>query len=104
MQKVPSLSVAQQSTVKKAEQSLTPDERDRVRRRMEAVTSVRVERPPSRGEGSSSLSKGKAVDPLNWGSVNIDATELDIEAQRREFETFLATISGQVSGWVMRDL
>jgi hypothetical protein len=35
-----------------------------------------------------SLPKGKGTDPLNWGNIGIDPTELDAEAQRTEIEFF----------------
>lgn len=44
-------------------------------------------RPVSRGEGPSNL-KGKSVDPRNWGAAGIDPSELDIESQRRAFNTW----------------
>ncbi|KAL7284496.1 hypothetical protein ACG7TL_001787 [Trametes sanguinea] len=62
--------------------------------------SPRDERSPSRGEGGSNrttFQKGKAVDPLNWGTVGIDPDELDPEAQRREFEKYEAGRAGDTS-------
>ena len=82
----PRLSAAQLNTVEPAKSKMTPDERERVLRRMTALQTS--ERPPSRGEGPSTLAKGKMVDPLNWGGVDIDTDELDVEAQRRELEVY----------------
>ncbi|KAG2339815.1 hypothetical protein BDR05DRAFT_950798 [Suillus weaverae] len=41
--------------------------------------------PASLGEGPS---KGKNVDPRNWGNTDLDESEIDIEAQREAIETW----------------
>jgi len=41
---------------------------------------VSPERPSSRREGTSS-GKGKGRDPQDWGNLDLDKLEIDIEAQ-----------------------
>ena len=48
-------------------------------------------RPSSRGEGPSDLArKGKMIDPREWGAVNLQPEEMDIDAQRKLFELYAA--------------
>ena len=43
---------------------------------------------PSRGEGPSEP-KGKGIDPREWGNVNIDSDEFDVDAQKAAFDSLL---------------
>ena len=47
------------------------------------------ERSPSHGEGTSK-SKGKAVDPHNWGAANLSEEEMDLENQQKELDRYAA--------------
>lgn len=89
------LTGAQQDTVRCAEQSLTPAEREQIARRMESSRDARRRADStssdSRGEGpSNALAKGKAADARNWGAVDIPDGELDPEAQQRELQMYSA--------------
>ncbi|KAH9887925.1 hypothetical protein C8Q73DRAFT_794366 [Cubamyces lactineus] len=89
----PRLSQVQQDAVRRAEEKLSPAERERIARRMEVSVSARrradSESSDSRGEGPSDpMRKGKTVDARNWGAVGIPEEELDPEAQRRELEQY----------------
>ncbi len=79
----------QQRAVNAAEKSLSKEERGRIEKRMRAVNNPR-DQSASRGEGPSTMAKGKAVDARNWGAVDIDPSELDPKAQRRAFAQFSA--------------
>lgn len=87
------LSGVQQAAVRRAEESLTQAERERIARRMELSRDARRRADStsadSRGEGPSDpMRKGKAIDARNWGAVDIPDSELDPEAQRRELELY----------------
>lgn len=79
--------------MRRAEQSLTPAEREQIARRMESSRDARRRTnstsSDSRGEGpSNTLAKGKAVDARNWGAVDIPDSELNPEAQQRELRMY----------------
>jgi hypothetical protein len=78
-----------------AEKSLTPDQRERIRKRRTAVR-TRSGSNSSRGEGTSQA-KGKGPDPRDWGNVNIDPEELDAEKQKRQIEHYNLRKKYQVS-------
>ncbi|KAI0794517.1 hypothetical protein C8Q74DRAFT_1445869 [Fomes fomentarius] len=84
----------QQRVVNTAEQSLSEEQRSRIRKRMKTVHRPR-DQSSSRGEGPSTMTKGKTVDARNWGAVAIDSDELDPEAQRKEFDKYSAQRSMQ---------
>ncbi|KAI0665747.1 hypothetical protein C8Q78DRAFT_1178121, partial [Trametes maxima] len=92
----PRLSIAQQATVRRAEEMLAPEERERIARRMDASESargraMRSESSDSRDEGPSDpMRKGKTVDARNWGAAGIPDDELDPEVQRRELNMYSA--------------
>jgi hypothetical protein len=71
------LSTEQEQTVNAAAEALTQAQKERLERRQENVT-TRVE---ENNEPGTSLSKGKAIDPGNWGNSGIDPEELDPETQ-----------------------
>ncbi|KAI6021798.1 hypothetical protein BKA83DRAFT_4126529 [Pisolithus microcarpus] len=64
----------QERVIREAERQLTPDERDRIRRR--SLSSARSE------HGRPKDTKGKGPDPKDWGVLDMSEGELDLEAQR----------------------
>jgi hypothetical protein len=68
------------SALVEAEKSLTQAEKQRI-----ALRQKKVNINPSGGlesrEGPSG-SKGKGIDPQNWGNVHVNEEEADVEAQR----------------------
>jgi hypothetical protein len=58
----------QQEIIQAAEESLTTEERDRIQRRQDAVD-------------AHEKSKGKTVDPREWGNVEFNEEEMDPETQ-----------------------
>ncbi|PIL26325.1 hypothetical protein GSI_12081 [Ganoderma sinense ZZ0214-1] len=83
------LNEEQQRAVRAAEKSLNKEERGRIAKRMRAVSNPRGQ-SSSRGEGPSTMAKGKTVDARNWGAVGIDPAELDPKAQREALAQFSA--------------
>jgi hypothetical protein len=81
------LTVEQMRTVQQAEQGMTSRERDIVQRRQEKVPVGRESSLSSRGEGPSKPSKGKGIDPREWGNANISQDSLDIGAQAAALES-----------------
>jgi len=81
--------VAAISAVIEAEKNLTHAERERINRRNAVLgippTHASRESSVSRGEGPSTA-KGKGRDPRNWGNLDLDELETDIEAQRAALE------------------
>ncbi|KAG2136995.1 hypothetical protein DEU56DRAFT_912766 [Suillus clintonianus] len=73
-----------------AEKQLTEEERSRILNRRRAEEKARSqELPPStRGEGPS---KGKGVDPRNWGDLDIEESELDMDVQYEALHTWAQT-------------
>lgn len=89
------LSAAQRRAVQVASALLTKDQKDLRRRREEAmrgaVSPADHSRSPSPGKGIS-WRKGKAIDPREWGAVDIPASELDPNVQRHEQNVYSGTI------------
>jgi hypothetical protein len=80
------LTSEQQTAVQAAEQGLTALERERIDRRYENLqVNPESESEPSGIEGPS---KGKGVDPKNWGALDLDPSELDLDAQKGALETW----------------
>ncbi|KAG2743014.1 hypothetical protein P692DRAFT_20748122, partial [Suillus brevipes Sb2] len=73
--------------VAEAEKLLTNEEKQRILKRKLAEEHARpVEQSPlNLGEGTS---KGKNVDPRNWGDAEINESDLDIEAQKEALNTW----------------
>ena len=71
--------------VREAEKSLTPAERETIARRSQKVTK-RCERSESRGEGPSET-KGKGIDPREWGNAGLSIEEIDVDTQRTALES-----------------
>jgi hypothetical protein len=72
--------------VNEAKKGLTEDESLRLSRREASVSrrGTTMTEPESRDEGPS---KGKGVDPKNWGAL-VDDEEIDVEAQHAAFESY----------------
>ncbi|KAF8079210.1 hypothetical protein FPV67DRAFT_1776248 [Lyophyllum atratum] len=81
------LSESQADTVRRAAGNLTSAQNDLLRKREQATrTHARAnERPASRGEGPS---KGKNIDPTNWGAAGIPAEELNSAAQQAALDEY----------------
>ncbi|KAJ2922270.1 hypothetical protein H1R20_g14818, partial [Candolleomyces eurysporus] len=93
----PVLTFEQTAAIEDAMQQLTQDERSKLARRYEAVTTAGAgnEDPDGSTSDSSddssvrsvapqagpSRDKGKAVDPRNWGDIDWESDEVDVEAQ-----------------------
>src|SRR6267154_3222600 len=67
--------------VRKAEKGLTEQERQRIldRKQIEENARSGEQTPSTLDEGPS---KGKNIDPRNWGGADIDEAEMNVEAQR----------------------
>lgn len=87
---VPTLSKEQREAIQVAEQSLTSSQKELIDSRMSLIKEHKAA-PPSVGEGPSK-DKGKGPDPTNWGAANLPVDEMDLEAQRREFEIYSANL------------
>ncbi|KAF5335687.1 hypothetical protein D9611_009565 [Ephemerocybe angulata] len=91
------LTSAQLETVRRAEHQIPENDRQRVARRNDAIAAdtAHISKnadgyssdESSRGEGPSQP-KGKGADPRNWGGINLDEDELDVDAQRVALEQF----------------
>ncbi|KAG1719770.1 uncharacterized protein EDB91DRAFT_1179744 [Suillus paluster] len=71
------------------------DPMSRVNRRKYSVRHDRGNDTESPGEGPS---KGKGPDPRNWGAMNLEEGELDMEAQRAALESYKLEIPEGVKG------
>ncbi|KAG2098402.1 uncharacterized protein F5147DRAFT_815844 [Suillus discolor] len=80
------LSQEQENLVKLAENELTENDHKKIEARQRTLNLNR-ESTESRGEGTS-RDKGKAPDPRNWGDVELEDGEVDLDAQRVALETF----------------
>ena len=74
------LNCEQKQTIHAATNTLTTKERQRILRHHEKMVAHRDSSLSSRGEGPSRL-KGKAIDPREWGNMNISQESLDLGAQ-----------------------
>ncbi|KIK50946.1 hypothetical protein GYMLUDRAFT_252512 [Collybiopsis luxurians FD-317 M1] len=95
------LTLAQGAAVHAAEKSLLQKQRDLIQKRMNKIQvtpdaqSSSDESDSSRGKSPSAGKKGKITDPRNWGAVNFDANELNIDAQHQTLKNFKAVRDGQ---------
>ncbi|KAJ3978410.1 hypothetical protein F5890DRAFT_1560391, partial [Lentinula detonsa] len=80
-----SLSPEQELTVRMAEANLDDREREIIARRYSSVR-ILEDDEESRDEGPSS-SKGKGIDPRNWGNVSIDNEEMNPDLQAQILES-----------------
>ncbi len=71
--------------------NLTRTQKEKIEKRKEALKRQRS-RSPSRGEGPSKRAMGKAIDPRNWGQVDLSDSEL--KAQRAMYESLAAAKEG----------
>ncbi|KAG6863551.1 hypothetical protein C0993_011120, partial [Termitomyces sp. T159_Od127] len=73
------------SVLAEAHSQLTDTERERIERRMEKVLSFQTFQnegePPEPGENP--LGKGKGIDPHNWGNIQLEDPEYDIQVQQQ---------------------
>src|SRR6267378_3259111 len=67
-----------------AEKSLTNAQKEKIALRHQKVTVNPLEGLESHEEGPSGP-KGKGVDPRNWGNIQLDEDEADVEAQQAAF-------------------
>ena len=82
------LSQEQENLVKLAETQLSKTDRKKIEAR-ECVLNLRKTRAKSaEPRGGPSKDKGKAPDPKDWGGIDLQDEELDLEAQREAFESY----------------
>jgi len=83
------LSQEQENLVKLAETQLSKTDRKKIEAR-ERVLNLRKTRAESAEPraGGPSKDKGKAPDPKDWGGIDLQDEELDLEAQREAFESY----------------
>ncbi|KAF8222008.1 hypothetical protein L208DRAFT_1324754, partial [Tricholoma matsutake] len=80
-----SLTSEQEITVKNAEQNLTTEEKEQIDHHYEKVHFDNDRDESSRDEGPS---KGKGIDPENWGTLRFEPSELDVNAQKEAIKTW----------------
>jgi hypothetical protein len=80
------LSREQDTLIKLAENNLTEGDRKRIAARQRTLN-IQRDRSLSREEGPS-RDKGKAPDPANWGDLDLEDGEVDLDAQRAALESF----------------
>ena len=87
--RVNNLTAEQNTVVIEAEKQLTSSQKEQLSRRYEKVRKETAprDRSESRGERPST-SKGKGIDPRNWGDAQFSESDVDIEAQRAALESF----------------
>jgi len=84
----------QESVVAAAEENLTAQERIKIQRHCENMSehnsrdSASLHEPSSKGEEPS---KGKGIDPMNWGTVGIDSDELSVDTQEAILASWKST-------------
>ncbi|KAF4614146.1 hypothetical protein D9613_007969 [Agrocybe pediades] len=71
------------TVMKEAEKSLTKQQKEQIQRRNEKLMSADREEGPSR-------SKGKGIDPREWGNMPSDEEPVNIVAQQAALDTFRA--------------
>jgi hypothetical protein len=81
------LSQEQDSLVRLAERELTNADRKRIEAQKRTLNLSRESSTLSKEEGTS-RDKGKAPDPTNWGNLELDDGEADLDAQRAALESF----------------
>jgi len=81
--------------VHEAKKGLTPDDRIRINKRITTLKNRPAGRQgnetsetTSRGEGPSTLDKGKGIDPQNWGALSENGDDLDLDGQRAALESW----------------
>jgi hypothetical protein len=81
------LSQEQDNLVRLAEKELTKEDRKRIEVRNHTLNLSREGSTLSKGEGPS-RDKGKEPDPANWGNLELDDGEVDLDTQRAALESF----------------
>ena len=86
---VNNLTAEQNTVVIEAEKELTSSQKEQLSRCYKKVQKEMAprNRSESQGEGPST-SKGKGVDPHNWGDAQFSESNVDVEAQRAALESF----------------
>jgi hypothetical protein len=80
------LTLEQATVVNAAGRNLTAAEQDRIDRRYENLdVSNEDDNESSRGVGPS---RGKSIDPKNWGALDFEPSELDLDTQRGAIENW----------------
>ena len=88
------LTSAQAQAVNRATADLTTEQKQQILRRQENVRPRRNDSISSRGEGPSKP-KGKATDPREWGNVDFNRDNLDIDAQMAALKSFKAQLKAK---------
>jgi len=81
------VSAAVDSVIVEAEKSLTTAQKEIIALRQKKVNLNPPEESVPREEGHSG-SKGKGIDPRNWGNVQLSEGEADVEAQQAALDSF----------------
>jgi len=81
------VSAAVDSVIVEAEKSLTTAQKEIIALRQKKVNVTLPDELVPREEGHSG-SKGKGIDPRNWGNVQLDDDEANIEAQQAALDSF----------------
>ena len=87
------LTADQIQAVHAAATRLTTSQKKKLEKRHKKLTHRRTSSSTSRGEGASKP-KGKGVDPLEWGNVNISQESLDIDAQAAAWKSITQSKKG----------
>ncbi|KAG2129601.1 hypothetical protein DEU56DRAFT_915095 [Suillus clintonianus] len=85
------LTSEQRKTVGRAEERLTEADQDQLARRDDSIRHRHVTRVTWDNESQvEGPSKGKGPDPRNWGGLDLDGTEYELEAQRAALASYKA--------------
>ena len=80
------LSTEQEKVIEAATNSLNSEQREQLKHRQnKVVTQNREDGPVS---GPSTMSKGKTVDPREWGAVDISPEEMNVDIQEAMINTY----------------
>ena len=89
------LDIALGRVVCEAKKHLTPDNRNRINKQILALKnkpacrqSDKMSETASKGEGLSTLEKGKGADPHNWGTLSDVSEHIDLDEQRATLESW----------------
>ena len=88
------MSAEQEEAVKAAVNLLTDEQKEQVARRQDKIVLPKE----TDNKPGASHSKGKTVDPREWGNVGIDHRELDLELQAAILETYEKTLKKTKKG------
>ena len=79
------LSAEQEKAVETATKQMTTEQQEQVARRQERVD---LQGGISQNKAEASLHKGKAIDPRNWGNVDIAPEEMDVNTQKAMIDEY----------------